>query len=82
MDVDSVPTIPHLIEEVPDFKAFIEGSLLDRDEALLGYTKVQQFKFYFNSVSISIMKYKKYCMNSDWLPEEAGMKLWREDSEG
>jgi len=80
--VDSVPTIPHLIEEVPDFKAFIEGSLLDGDETLVGHTKAQQFKFYLNSACVLIMKYKKYCTNSDWLPKEGGIKLWQEDLEG
>ena len=82
MDVDSVPTIPHLFEEVPDFKAFIEGSLLDGDKALVGHTNTQEFKFYLNSAGIPIMKYKKYCTDSDWLPEEGGIKLWREESKG
>ena len=76
MDVDSVPTVLHLIEEVPDFKAFIEGSHLDRDESLVGHTKAQQFKFYLNSTSVPIMKYKHYIMDSDWLPKEGeGIKL-------
>jgi len=39
MDVDSVPTIPHLIEEVPDFKAFIEGSIWKKMNHLLGTPK-------------------------------------------
>jgi len=82
MDVDSVPTICHLIEEVPNFKAFIEDSLLDGDKALVGDTKVQQFKFYLNSVGVPIMKYKRYCMDSDWLSEKGRIKLWKEDSEG
>jgi hypothetical protein len=83
MDVDFVPTIPHLIEEVPNFKAFIEGSLLDGDESLTSHTKVQQFKFYLNSSSVPMMKYKKYITDSDWLPKEGeGIKLWREDLEG
>ena len=75
MDVDSVPTVPHLIEEVPDFKAFIEGSLLDA--SLTGHTKAQLFKFYLNSTGVPIMKYKHYCTDSDWLPSEGeGIKLW------
>ena len=68
MDVDSIPTISHLIEEVPDFKAFIEGSLLDGDASLTGHTKAQLFKFYLNSTGVPIMKYKHCCTNSDWLP--------------
>ena len=45
MDVESIPTIPHLIEEVPDFKSFIDGAILDKDEAFVGHTKPQQVKF-------------------------------------
>ena len=45
IDVESSPTIPHLIEEVPDFKSFINGAILDKDEALIGHTKPQQVKF-------------------------------------
>ena len=28
MDVEAIPTIPHLIEEVPDFKSVIDGAIL------------------------------------------------------
>ena len=38
MDVESIPTIPHLIKEVPDFKSFIDSAILDKDEALVGHT--------------------------------------------
>ena len=65
MDVDFIPTVPHLIEEVPDFKAFIEGSLLNGDELLVGHTKAQQFKFYLNSTGVPFMKYKHYITDSD-----------------
>jgi hypothetical protein len=83
MDVDSVPTIPHLIEEVPDFKGFIENSILEGEDALVGHTKVQQFKFYLDSTGCPVMKFKRYCTDTDWLPKEGGgIKLWREDEEG
>ena len=39
MDVEVVPTIPHLIEEVPNFKKFIENGIAVRENALLGHTK-------------------------------------------
>ena len=39
MDVESIPTILHLIEEVPDLKSFIDGAILDKDEVLVGHTK-------------------------------------------
>ena len=83
MDVESIPTIPHLVEEVPDFKGFIEGSILEGDEALVGHTKAQQFKFYLDSTGCPVMKYKIFCTDVDWLPKEGGgIKLWKEDSEG
>jgi hypothetical protein len=45
MEVESIPTIPHLVEEVPDFKGFIVRYIADGDEALEGHIKAQQFKF-------------------------------------
>ena len=46
MDTESRPVISHLIEEVPDFKKFVEGYLCTGRDALIGHTNVQQFKFY------------------------------------
>lgn len=43
MDLESVPTIPSLAEEMFDSEGFNEGYIRDRDEALLRHTKVQQF---------------------------------------
>lgn len=83
MDVESIPAIPHLVEEVPDFKGFIEGFIRDGGEALSGHTKAQQFKFFLDSTGCPVMKYKVSCTDEDWLPNDTtGIKLWREDSEG
>ena len=41
MDIETVPTIPHLIEEVPNFKKFIENGIADGENTLLGHTKAQ-----------------------------------------
>ena len=40
MDVEAIPTIPHLIEEVLDFKKFIEEGIAARENALLDQKKV------------------------------------------
>jgi hypothetical protein len=83
MEVESIPTIPHLIEEVPDFKGLIAGCIAQGDEALEGHTKAQQFKFYVDSTGCLVMKYRILCTDPDWLPKEGGgIKLWREDEEG
>jgi hypothetical protein len=78
-----VPTIPHLIEEVPDFKGFIAGCIAKGDEALEGYTKAQHFKLFVDSSSCPMMKYRIHYSDNDWLQKEGGgIKLWREDKEG
>ena len=83
MDVESIPTIPHLIEEVPDFKGFIKASIAEGDEALEGHLKAQQFKFFVDSSGCPRMKYRIQCNDDEWLPKEgAGIKLWKEDSQG
>ena len=41
MDVEVVSTIHHLIEEVLDFKKFIEEGITVKENALLEHTKVQ-----------------------------------------
>ena len=38
MDTESRPIIPHLIEEVPDFKKFVEGYLCTGHNVLAGHT--------------------------------------------
>ena len=41
MDVDKVPIIPHLIEEVSDFKGFIAPFIASDDEILEGHENAQ-----------------------------------------
>jgi hypothetical protein len=83
MELQSIPTIPHLIEEVLDFKGLIARCIAQGDEALEGHTKTQQFKFYVDSSGCPVMKYRILCSNPDWLPKEhGGIKLWREEEEG
>ena len=83
MDVESIPTIPHLIEEVPDFKSFIDGVILDKDEVLVGHTKPQQVKFYLDGAGCLKMKYKLFCTDVEWLGEGGeGIKIWKKDAQG
>jgi len=83
MNVDSIPTIPHLIEEVPDFKDFIASSFVDGDDILVRHSKPHKIKFYLDSTGCSVMKYKLLCTDVDWLGEGGrGIKLWKEDAKG
>ena len=68
---------------MPDFKGFIQDSIREGDEAIVGHTKAQQFKFYVDSTRSHVMKYKRFCTDMYLLPKEGSeMQLWQEDSEG
>ena len=83
MDTESRPVIPHLIEEVPDFKKFVEGYLCTGHDALAGHTNAQQFKFYRNGNGWPLMQYKLLCTDNQWLPKEGGgIRLWKESEDG
>jgi hypothetical protein len=73
MDAEKQPVIPHLIEEVPNFKAFVDGYLCNRNDALQGYTNARQFKFYNDGNGWPLMQYKLWCTDSEWLPKENGV---------
>jgi hypothetical protein len=83
MDGESIPVVPHLIQEVPGFKGFIDPCICKKGEALEGHTTAQAFKFYRNPNGWPLMQYKRYCTDAEWLPKEGGgIRLWREDDEG
>ena len=46
---------------MPDFKSFIEGVILDKEEVLVGHTKLQQVKFYLDGTKCARMQYKFFC---------------------
>ena len=82
MDCETELVIPHLIEEVPDFKSFVEGYLGRGGQNLEGHSKVQQFKFHMDPNGWPVMEYKHMCTDKKWLPEDGkGIRLWSETEE-
>ena len=75
LDTKSCLVIPHLIEEVCNFKIFVEGYLCTRHDALEGHTHAQQFKFYKDGNGWPLMQYKSLYTNNKWLPKE-GDGIW------
>ena len=73
MDTESRLVIPHLIEEVPDFKKFVEVYLCTGWDALIRHTNAQQFKFYKHVNGWPMMQYK--C----WNTRGSGFLLWHEN---
>ena len=65
MDLENIPVIPHMIEEVPDFKAFIELYIQSGAHRLIRHTKAQQFWFYMQGDGVPAMQYKLLCTTQD-----------------
>ena len=83
MECEAHPVIPHFIEEVPDFKRFVDGYLGSGGDFLSGHSKSQQFKFYMDSSGWPLMEYKNLCTDKIWLPEHGnGIRLWSETEDG
>lgn len=81
MDMEEDAMIPHLVEEVPNFKAFIKPYIAIGAKRLVGHAKGRQFKFFVDDNGWPIMQYKLNCTVKNWLPE-AGIKLWKPDADG
>ena len=69
MDSENQPVIPHLIEEVPNFKEFVHGYLGTGGDFLEGHSMSQQFKFYLDSSGWSLMEHKNLYTNVKWQPK-------------
>jgi len=83
IDVESLPVIPHLIEEVPDFKKFMQRYLGTGGDFLEGHSAAQQFKFYRHSSGWPLMEYKHLSTDKKWLPEHGrAIRLWSETEDG
>jgi hypothetical protein len=46
MDMEKVTVIPHMIEELLDWRTFVSEHIPNDKEEVIGHTKAQQFKFY------------------------------------
>ena len=79
MNCEMHPIILHLIEEVPDFKTFVDGYLGTGGIFLEGHSFSQQLKFFMNFDGWLIMEYKDLCTNPECLrPHGKGICLWNE----
>ena len=58
MDLEKDVVVPHLIEEVPDFKSFIANYIAVGDESLVNHTKGRQFLFTMHKDGWLVMQYK------------------------
>jgi len=70
--------VPSLVEEVPDFKSFLEGYIPDKGDALCGHKDPLQFRFLYID-GFPVMQYRMNPLQDEWKPHK-GIKMWKEDS--
>ena len=60
--------LPEVIQEVVDFKSFVQGYQFSGIERLLGISNMHLFKFYSDSEGVQVMKFKKLAVDAEWEP--------------
>jgi hypothetical protein len=81
MDMEKVPVIPHMMEELPDWRSFVSEHIPSGKEKLIGHTKAQQFKFYVRDDGWPVMQYKVLSTHEEWLPKN-GILMWKSNIKG
>lgn len=72
--------LSYLIQEVPDFKTFVEGYIPEGANELVGHSKPLQFRF-SNVGNYPMMHYKMHPRDQDWKPEN-GIEMWERGDDG
>ena len=75
--------MPEFVQEVADFKSFVQGSIHDGADRLVGLGDMHLFKFYVDEEGWLVMRFKELAIHSHWLPrDKPGIRLWKEDADG
>ena len=75
--------MPEFVQEVADFKFFVQGSIRDGADRLVGLGGMHLFKFYVDEEGWLVMRFKELAIHSHWLPrDKPGIRLWKEDADG
>lgn len=67
--------VPHFVQEVPDFKSYLEPYLLKGGDALIGHLQPRLFRLYVRGDGMPCLQYKLKCQDDDWVPRE-GIEMW------
>ena len=59
--------MPEFIQEVTDFKSFVNGYIKDGPTKLIGLGDMHLFKFYMNNKGSPVIQLKKSIVDLHWL---------------
>ncbi len=64
------PFISQLIQEIPNFKSWVNGYLNNGPNVLVGHTKMHLFQFFVDKVGCLMMQYKVSLIDVLWSPKD------------
>jgi hypothetical protein len=64
------PFIPQLIQEIPNFKSWVNGYLNNGSNILVSHTKMHLFRFFVDEVWWLVMQYKVSPIDVLWSPKD------------
>jgi hypothetical protein len=83
MESHEMSFIPKFVQEVANFKSFIQGYLCDGPSRLIGLGDIHLFKFYIDEEGRLVMRYKESTTDKTWLPcNKPALHLWKADTDG
>ena len=65
-----------MIEELPDWRAFVSEHIPNGKNKLIGQTKALQLKIYIWDDGWHVMHYKVLSTHEEWLPKD-GILMWK-----
>ena len=75
--------MPEFVQEIVDFKSFIQGYICDGVDRLVGLGEMHLFKFYIDEEWWPVMRFKELEVHAHWLPrDKPTIRLWKEDADG
>jgi hypothetical protein len=75
--------IPEFVQEVADFKSFIQWYLCDGPSRLIGLGDIHLFKFYVDEEEWPVLQDKESATDTTWLPRnKPALRLWKEATDG
>ena len=83
MESQELSFLPEFIQEVADFKSFVNGFLCSGTSHIIGLGDMHLFKFFVDNDRVPVMKFKKSAVDSKWLPSNVPSRcLWKKDLRG
>jgi hypothetical protein len=76
MDSQKLRFMPHVMQEVADFKSFVKSYALP----LEGMKDMHIFRFFIDRAGWPVFQYKASATDPNWLPRGSLHRMWRADS--